>query len=603
MEPKATATFQVKVNGAKLSDQVMPLLISAYVDDSLHLPDMFSLTFRDPDRNLLTAAGIKIGSTITIEVASDASPSPEKLIGEGEVTALEAEFEPSGTLTVVRGYDQSHRLFRGRQTESYKNASYSDIARKVAQRAGLGVGKIDSSTPIFDHVSQWNQTDWQFLTDLAREIGYEVAVVEKKLQFRKPVESSTAPGTGNLQSENPLSLVLGTNLLRFRSVVTAAEQVKEVSVRGWDFRTKKAVLGHAKAATTSATLGVKPDELASLFGNPVHVSVDTLYGTQKEADRAAASLSEEVASTFAAFEGVARGNPKLKAGTAVSLGLVGPPFDGRYTVTNTRHAYDPDDGYNTLFTVSGRQERSMLGLTSGGGSNGSRISGVVIGIVTDVNDPDKLCRVKVKFPWLSDNFESDWIRAMQASVGSGYGSMVMPEVNDEVLVAFHQGDVQRPYVLGGLYNGVDKPTSGHGGLVGSDGKVNHRAFNSRSGHVLSFVDQTGKESISLVTGNKKHSIKLDSAGSKITINSDGSMEISAKGDITIKATGNLSLSGRQVSIKATAGMELDGGSKLDLKASGPLSAEGATATVKGTGKAELSSSGVTSISGTLVKIN
>ncbi len=194
---------------------------------------------------------------IVLSVQSGARTAPEKLLA-GEVTAIEAEFSPAGSFTVVRGFDQAHRLFRGRVSESYRNVTYSDVARLVARRAALPVGRIDDSRTVHPHVAQGNESDWQFLSRLAAEIGFEVAVVEGKLDFRTPTQSEEAPEAGDHTTVDPLALVPGTSLLRFRSTVTSAEQVKEVVVRGWDVANKQVVVGRAPAGTTSAQLGVDP---------------------------------------------------------------------------------------------------------------------------------------------------------------------------------------------------------------------------------------------------------------------------------------------------------------------------------------------------------
>jgi len=288
-------TFHIEVDDKALADDIVALLVAAFVDDSLNLPDMFVLTFRDPDRSVLERAKIEIGKRITISVISDASVGGDKLISKAEVTALEAEFEPAGTLTTVRGFDQSHRLFRGRTTESYKNVTYSDIAKKVAQRAGLAAGSIDATTQVFPHVSQGNVSDWDFLKGLADKIGYEVSSIDGKLDFHKPAEASRAPASGTLQTEDPLQLTLGANLLRFRSIVTSAEQVKEVKVRGWDVKQKKALIGSAPGDTKSVSLSVKPASLADKFGSSTHVDVETPYESQSEVDAAAKALAEEIA--------------------------------------------------------------------------------------------------------------------------------------------------------------------------------------------------------------------------------------------------------------------------------------------------------------------
>ena len=194
--------FLVDIDGSPLAADAKALLISAHVDDSLRLPDLFLLRFRDPGRLVITKSGVKIGSKVKVSVATDGSTSPEPLI-QGEVTALEAEFDSTGTYTVIRGYDQAHRLFRGRRTETYTQSTASDVATKVAQRAGLSVGKVESTSTVFDHLSQGGVTDWEFLDSLAKEIGYEIAVKDGKFDFRKPNKAETAPAGGGTQAENP----------------------------------------------------------------------------------------------------------------------------------------------------------------------------------------------------------------------------------------------------------------------------------------------------------------------------------------------------------------------------------------------------------------
>lgn len=556
-----TSKFRIEVGGTPLPEELDNLLVSAFVDDSTALPDMFCLAYRDPSRRVLAEGGFEIGSKVRIRVFTDDTPGGE-LVFTGEVTALEAEFDPGGTLSVVRGFDPSHRLCRGRVTESYRDATYSEIAARVARRAGLEIGQVDPHPTVHRHVSQGNVTDWQFLKALAEEIGYETGCVDGAFVFRAPPSASGAPPAGTLASEDePLQLVLGTNLLRFRATVTAAEQVNEARVRGWDVSQKREVVGTAPARTTAVEVGVGPSELATRFGSPSYVGVDTPYGTQAEVDAAARARAERIASAFCELEGVARGNPRLRAGRAVSLGLVGSPFDGKYTLSTTRHVYDPKDGYVVWFTVSGRQERSLLGLVAGATGNGLGVAvpihGVVPAVVTDVNDPEKRCRVKVRFPWLSDTYATDWARTVQPSAGRQRGGLFLPEVGDEVLVAFEQGDIRRPYVIGGLYNGVDTPQLG-AGVVDGAGQVSRRAFVSKKGHELSFCDDPARNGIALTSASKSLEVFLDEGGTEIKVTSNGTVTIKGTSKVTVESSGSMEL-------KAGAGITIDGGPSVEVR--------------------------------------
>jgi phage protein D/phage baseplate assembly protein gpV len=569
----AATKFRVEVQGAPLPAEADTVLLSAVVDDSLNLPDLFILEFRDNHRDLLSKTGIGIGAAVRISVGSEAAPGASVLI-HGEVTALETEYDKAGTRTVVRGFDASHRLLRGRMTRTWQNATLSDVAVDVARSAGLEIDKVDATTAVVDHVTQANISNWDFLRWLGREARREVVVLNGKLQFRESTESADGPKPGTLVAQDPLQLKLGENLRQFRAIITSAEQVEEVQARGWDVKRKAALVGTAAAKTTSAQLQVGPADLARRFGAALtFVGVDTPFGVQQEVDDAAIAMADQIAGAFAEFDGVADGNPKLRAGAAVSLGSIGQPFEGKYVLTTTRHVYTPTTGYTTWFTVSGKQERSLLGLAAGSGTGvaspgGPRIAGVVNALVTDVRDPERLGRVRLKFPWLSNDYVSDWSRVAQMGAGEkGRGSIVIPEVNDEVLVSFEQGDIRRPYVIGGLYNGVDPPRSDaiQEIIDPATGAVTARHFFSRKGHQLSFVDKDGSEGITLQTDDHKFTLRLSKSDQVISIASDGKIEIKGTGDVSIESSGSTSLkAAARLSLEAGAGISISGGPMVEI---------------------------------------
>lgn len=592
-----SSTFLVEIDGRPLPADVEPLLTAAIIDDSQRLPDLFSLRFRDPGRIVISKSGAKIGSTAKISVLTADSQSPVELI-MGEITALEADFDSTGTFTMIRGYDPAHRLFRGRRTASYVQSTASDIAAKIAQRAGLTVGDVTSTTTVYPQVSQAGETDWEVLERLARDTGFEVAVRGGKFSFSSPTPADQAPGSPSNAARDPLILQLGKDLLSFRSVISSAEQVKDVEVRGWDVATKKALTSTAPAKTISAELNAtSPAQLAQAFGNPTHVAANVPYRSQSEVETAAKALAEDIAGTFAEFEAVARGNPQLRAGTAILIDQLGDPFDGKYVLTRSRHQFDPATGYTTAFTVSGRQDRSLLGLTGGRSRTPQAPPGVVIGQVSDVQDPNQSGRVRVTFPWLSDDYVSDWARTVQPGAGKDRGWTVLPEVGDEVLVSFEQGDFGRPYVIGGLFNGVDTPPSGPVELIDSgSGAVDRRSMVSRKGHRIDLLDSDRSEGIRMATADDKFLIFIDSSQTKITVHADGKIAIEGSQGITLDAaTSSMELKGGDISLKATNGITIDGGPQLKLT--------GLSSQFEGSNTAEIKGGSMCSISAALVKIN
>jgi phage protein D len=602
-----TASFLVEIADVPLSAEVAPLLISAYVDLSLRLPDSFMLRFRDPDHTVVERTRLKIGDKATVSVMTPDALAKQRLIS-AEVTSLEADYDSTGSFTVVRGYDPTHRLFRGRHTRSFAQVTASDAVIEVARGAGLKTGQVERVGPVFEHLAQCGQSDWEFLDAIAKQVGCEVHVHDGIVDFGKRKPARNAPSAG-AQPSNPLILRLGSDLLRFRSIVTAAEQVASVEVRGWDVAQKLKIVSSVPAGTKSVELPtVTPAQMADAFGSPKYVASGVAYRTQAEADSAAAAIAEEIGSSFAEIDAVARGNPELRADVAILIEDAGVPFDGKYTITSARHRYAVNSGgYTTAFSVTGRQERSLYGLT-GHGDRGSTGAGVVIAQVTDIRDPTEQGRVKLTFPWLSDNYVSNWARTVQSGAGIDRGAMAVPEVGDEVLVAFEQHDPQRPYVLGGLFNGVDKPRI-HGSAVVDTGTglVNRRSWVSRLGHRIDLLDDRGRsDGLAAETGDGKLQVALDAAAVKLTLRSDGTVLVSgAKGVVIDAASSKLELKGSQIELTSTQGVKIAGGAgDIEVDTSGALSLHGTTAKVAADGTAEFKATGGAAvISGVSVKIN
>lgn len=158
------------------------------------------------------------------------------------------------------------------------------------------------------------------------------------------------------------------------------------------------------------------------------------------------------------------------------------------------------------------------------GGGGRRMRGLAVGIVTNITDPEKMGRVKVRFPWLDDTVESNWARIVGWYAGGSRGTMFIPEIGDEVMLAFDNGDPNHPYVIGAVWNGKHKvPGPGN-----SDGKNDHKWFKSRAGHDLEFLDSQGGEKIRLVDCKGKNKLIFDTAADTITTESpNGSITISA----------------------------------------------------------------------------
>lgn len=202
------------------------------------------------------------------------------------------------------------------------------------------------------------------------------------------------------------------------------------------------------------------------------------------------------------------------------------------------------------------------------GSDGEKrdqIIGVAIGIVTNNKDPDNMGRVKLNFPWRESGDESDWTRIATLMSGKEMGTYFLPEVGDEVLVAFENGDVEHPYILGSLWNGKEKPPEAN-----RDGKNNIRKLKSRSGHEIILNDEKSREHV-LIKTKGGHTICLDdsSGGEKIEIKDKtgaNSLAIdTGKNSIEAKCAMQLHLKANMVEIEADSMMTIKAGATLTLQ--------------------------------------
>jgi uncharacterized protein involved in type VI secretion and phage assembly len=565
----------IKVGGTKLSADVDAYIESVVVFDRIRMPDSFAITFRDPLHGILSKAKIDIGSEITIESGAPGVETPDELM-VGEVTSIEAEYDRLGSRAVVRGYDALHRLSAGTKSRTFENTTYSDIVKKIASEGGL-TPDVDSTSGTLEHVIQPNVSDLHFIYYLAGRCGYTVSVKKKTLSFKKPTKASKAPAPGDFDSQNPLQLVWGRRLLEFRARISAVGQVEEVKVRGWDPKNQEAIIGQASAGTNTAQLTTSVRSLTKSSKGKDFSVVDQPMASQSHADKLAAAVAEQIGSAAYEATALAVGSPQLKSGVAVSIAKVDPDLEGKWVITSSRHEFG-NGPYRTFLEFSGRQDRSLLGLAGGAGSNDSvrpQHPGVATAVVTDIQDPDKLGRVKVQYHWLGEKMVSFWARVARPSAGKDYGHLWFPDKGEEVLVAFEHGDVNFPIVIGSLWS---KKNPAPSAVVGEQksGKYSIHGFASPAGHKILLYDDKDKNSgISLKTADDNILIVLDQKektleikladGKELTISSKGDLKLTADGEITIDSKKKVNIKGQSgVDIAASSGNTTIKGTKVSI---------------------------------------
>lgn len=641
-------SFSVKINSIDISTFTGDLE-EFVVDSNVFLPTMFTILLKDEVLDPLTGALkytdnqllFKVGAPVEISVTTSDVPGEmlpvKNTLINGEITAIEPVFdEDGGVMLRLRGFDRGHRLTIGKKTRTFGDANPQfatlndmQIVAKIAGEAGLAP-KVDMSGLSglqYHYVMQYDQSDWDFLWSRAQLLGYQVYVEDRVLHFEKAGATRSLP----IPTDEPASLRWGTNLTRFEPRIVSMTQVNSAAAYGWDPKSKRAVTSESKSHSSNTAAQIA-DPLygatALATGYMITRANDTVMSPvirdSGQAKALAAARFAEHESQFVRASGeLGIGDPRLLAGTLVEVEDVGVRFGGKYYITEARHIFRRGR-YTVRFEVSGRNPYTIRHLLLGHDQPAGKINGVVIGVVTDIADPEKLGRVKVKYPWMPKDggaeLSSNWARLAAPGAGKDRGLFFTPEVNDEVLVAFEQGDVNYPYVVGALWNAKDKPPAGKGQVVDAGRKTtNQRIVRSRSGHVIILDDTQGEEKIIIEDKTQKNSIVIDSKTKSMTIKAEGDLTFEAGGKVIVKSKQDFSVDSKaKVDLKAQTSLAMESktsaslksgqsevslqasgaslkGTKVDIQGQAQTAIQGAQTSVKGSAMVE--------IQGALVKIN
>jgi len=577
----------LQIDGTNASADLLNDILQITVEESLHLPGMFTLVIRNDyfpgmaeeqtwKHQKLFAIGkkIKIGFISSTTQNVDFENAEQGYVLEGEITAIETEFTSSSQAPIIiRGYDVSHRLHRGRYNRSFQNVTDSDVVNQVIGESGIAAGTVTSTTIVHDYVFQENQTNMEFLRERAARIGFELYVQDGKLNFRQPTQDQS------------LSLKWLEDIHNFRVRVSSAEQVSSVEVRGWDYSKKQSIVSTASTEQViTKTENGKGSSSSTKFSiQPKMIVVDQPVFSTNEAQKIAEALCNELGGEFVAADGKGEGNPQIRPGRVIKLTDMGS-YSGNYYVTETRHLFC-DRKYITEFSVRGLRSGDLL-TTLSPQTHLQPGQTLLVGVVSNNKDPKGWGRVRVKFPTLTEEHESNWARVVSVGAGSGRGFDCLPEINDEVLVAFEHGDIHRPYVIGGVWNGTDAPPEKVDDTI-VNGKVRLRTFKTRVGHKLQFVEEdksTTKKGAYLQTVDG-HNLRMNDSEKFAELETTGghkfrcddsnkTISLTSTGDITVKSgtTGTakkISVNGGEIALTATQKITLTvGGTSIELTPSG-----------------------------------
>ncbi len=336
-----TVDLLVKISGKPLSGAAAASVIEVSVAQTLgqaaHLTMKLAAWDSDTEQLIwVDDAMFKPGSSVEVEVGYLNQRRP---VFWGEIVGLELDATTTErAVLTINAYDILHRLGRGQRQATYQDTSYAAIVRKLAQEVyKVAVDAADDvhADPVNPVVVQENQSDFEFLSSLAKAIHYELFADAdgKRLVFRK----------SHIGESPSLTLDASQDLIQLSARINAADQLGGVEVNALDTDTKQQI---------KVTLD-NPDSLDSAYGPSRTLITEALTTQALAAARAEAELVR-IRAGYLIADGSCFGRTDLRPGLMIEISGLGARFGGAYYVTTATHALSATGGYRTSFHLEGQ---------------------------------------------------------------------------------------------------------------------------------------------------------------------------------------------------------------------------------------------------------
>jgi uncharacterized protein involved in type VI secretion and phage assembly len=576
--------------GATLSQDVLENLVQVRIQRAANLMGRATLRFADFGFAVSATDEFSLGTAIAIS-----EPDGGTLFS-GTVTGVDLE-QLAGVVPelVVVADDNAYKLTRGTHVTTYLQGTYTQALRTLVGRAGMTIRMRDSDL-VMDYLLQAG-SDLDFVNAVADRLGYAWYVDDDGALVVGPLTRGASVAT----------LTFGRNLDEF-AVRASGLRPTTVSVHGWSPDQQNEVTDSSTPTTSSQAPSFLShyvgDAPASQLSQASTAVTQPRPLTAAEAKVLATARYEDWSSAAVVARGSARVNSAIKPGATVTVSDAGPA-SGDYLVTEVEHVYDRS-GFVTRFVSGSRHPASLVDTLGPPSSDpGFVMPGLVVGVVTDNNDPDSGGRVKVRYTGVNGQIESPWARVVTLGAGPARGAVFNPEVNDEVLVGFEHGDTRRPVVIGGLFS--QQNTLPTGSTYVAEGQVNYRRIASRKNHIVEFADgaEPSQQHVLLQLGTAAHKLRLGADRFDIEVGEGKGLTIksgSAKFDIS--PTGDVTIEGNNITIKANAAVTVQGNSTATLKAQAQTVVQASgQVQIKAEGTTDVEADGPLTLKGGMVMIN
>ena len=559
-------SVSVLIDGTEISSEFD--VLSASVSNELDRIPAASLQVRDGEASKQTFEASDTDHFVPgkeIEIKLGYGGETETVF-KGIIVKHRVRVRKNGTFLSLECRDKAVCMTSGLKSRYYTDTTDGDILDELFGQYGLD-RDVASTEPSLAAVVQYDSTDWDFVVCRAEANGHVVAVRDGKVTVGPPATDAGAVVTAQF----------GATVLELDAEIDARWQVKGVTAKAWNATDQELVSADAAEPSVTNSGDLSASDLSDVIGGDPHLLRHG--GKLGEPELQAWADGRLLKDRLAKVRGRVRfqGFGGVTAGDVIEVTGIGKRFAGKQYVAGVRHTFSngnwetdvafglAPETYAATYPVTAQLAGGLL----------SAANGLQIGIVTALqDDPDGEDRIKVRLPLVSDSEEGVWARLATLDAGDERGTFFRPEIDDEVVVGFLDGDPRFPVVLGQCHSSA-KPAPE---AAKDDNHV--KGYVSRSKMKLTFDDDKKVVTLETPGGNKltlsddeKTASLVDQNGNKVTLD-DGGITLESAKDLTLKASGDVKVEGNNVECKAQANFKAEGQAGVDVKSSGTLTIKG-----------------------------
>lgn len=561
-------TFSVKVNGEPLPGTYG--IVTLDISRAINRVPTASVVLLDgdaADQNFEISSDEELVPGNEIEIEGGYSGNISTLF-RGVITQQRIRIRRRGeSLLYIEAQDPVFRMTLDRKSKYFFEMTDDSLFSEIAGQYSDVRSDIESTSITHPEIVQYQVSDWDFIMARAEKLGMVCVAQDGTLTIKKP----------DLAQTPVLTVAYGTGLLDLDLELDSRTQIQAVTATAWDQANQEIISVDIDDVSAPNQGNQDGAELARV-GEVENYELRHTGGLKQE-ELDAWAEAQMTKSRFSKIRGTVRvqGSETLTPGVVIELGGLGDRFNGTAYVSGVRHFLGEGNWVTTVqvgLDPRWHYEKFPVTPPSASGFN-SGINGLQIGVVTQIHeDPEGEDRIQVRLPIINSDDVGIWARLATLDAGNERGTVFRPEVDDEVVVGFLNDDPHDPVVLGILHSS-NKPSP-----IPATEDNHEKGLVTRSGLKLLFNDDHPSITIETPNGNKMvindedgHIVLEDEAGNSVKMDSSG-ITLDSPRDVTLKATGDLTLEGVNVNLKASAAFKAEGSAGASLESSGTTTVRG-----------------------------